>query len=220
MKSIFPVLAQSPLFRGIEEKEATAMLKCLGPVTRSFAKGAFAIRFGQKIDSIGLVLSGSVRILQEDYNGNRNIIAEVLPGGTFAESYACLNDTASNVSVQTAETSSLMFLNARRVLTTCPTACAFHSRLIRNLAEMLAQKNLQMNEKLTCLTQRSTKDKLLSYLHAESRQLKSKTFDIPFNRQELADFLSVDRSALSNELGKLRDSGQLDFKKNRFRLFS
>ena len=220
MKSVFPMLSRSALFCGIEEKEATAMLKCLGPVTRSFAKEAFAIRFGQKIDSIGLVLSGSLRVLQEDFNGNRNIIAEVSPGGTFAEGYACLNDTASGVSVQAAEPSTVMFFHARRILTTCPTACAFHARLIRNLAEILALKNLEMNRKLTYLTQRSTRGKLLSYLQAESLRSHSRAFDIPFNRQELADYLSVDRSALSNELGKLRDAGCLDFQKNHFRLLS
>ena len=111
-----------------------------------------------------------------------------------------------------------MFMDVSRVLTVCGSACAFHARLMRNLLAVLAEKNLQFSEKLTYMTQRSTRQKLLSYLSAESLRRGAREFEIPFNRQQLADYLSVDRSALSGELSKLRGEGLLDYRKNKFTL--
>ena len=120
------------------------------------------------------------------------------------------------VSVVAAEASAVMFMNVRRVLTTCGSACEFHSRLVRNLLSVLAEKNLRFNDKLTHMTQRTTRQKLLSYLSAESLRQGASEFDIPFDRQQLADYLSVDRSAMSNELCRMRDEGLLGFRRNHF----
>ena len=165
-----------------------------------------------------MVLSGSVHIVKEDFWGNRNIVTEIGPGQIFAESYACTPGAALGVSVVAAEAAAVMFMNVRRVLTTCSSACEFHSRLLRNLLSVLAEKNLRFNDKLTHMAQRTTRQKLLSYLSAESMRLGSPEFDITFNRQQLADYLSVDRSAMSGELSKMRDEGLLDFYKSHFRL--
>ena len=108
---------------------------------------------------------------------------------------------------------------ASKILTVCPSACAFHNRLIRNLLTLVSRKNFQLNRKLEHMSKRTTREKLLSYLSMESKKANASTFTIPFNRQQLADYLSVDRSAMSNELCKLRDAGILEFNKNTFTIF-
>lgn len=211
-------LKRSKLFSGIDEKEIVAMLTCLSAEQKQYKKGEYILRCGDSAALVGLVTSGSVDVIQEDYWGNRNIVAAVPPGQSFAESYACAGNVPLGVSVQAAENSEVLLMNIQKILTTCSSACAFHARLIRNLASLLASKNLMMNEKLTFLTQRTTREKLLSYLSAESMRRHVSSFSIPFDRQQLADFLSVDRSAMSNELSKMRKEGILQYSKNHFSL--
>ena len=109
-----------------------------------------------------------------------------------------------------------MLLNIRRVLTVCSSACEHHNRIIQNLLAELAEKNLLQNEKLTHMGQRTTRGKLMSYLSAEAQRLGRYEFDIPFSRQQLADYLAVERSGLSLELGKMQKDGLLEFHKNHF----
>lgn len=211
-------LKRSKLFSGIDEKEIRAMLSCLSAERKQYKKGEYILRCGDSAALVGLVTAGSVNVIQEDYWGNRNIVAAVTPGQSFAESYACAGNVPLGVSVQAVEDSEVLLMNIQKILTTCSSACAFHARLIRNLASLLASKNLMMNEKLTFLTQRTTREKLLSYLSTESMRRHASSFSIPFDRQQLADFLSVDRSAMSNELSKMRKEGILQYSKNHFSL--
>lgn len=220
MTEFFPVMRRSPLFSGLEDAEIDAVLQCLAATRRTYAKGEYVLNQGEQVDTFGLVLLGAVLVMQEDFWGNRNIIAAVGEGEVFAESYACTAGVPLGVSVAAQESSTVMFLNVARVLGICSAACAYHNTLIRNLVGMLAQKNLRMNEKLQHITQRTTREKLLSFLSAESARRHLAAFDIPFNRQQLADYLSVDRSAMSGELCKLRDEGVLAFEKNHFELFA
>jgi CRP-like cAMP-binding protein len=212
------VLRRSQLFSGIGEKEIAQMLGCLSAERRKYGKDEFVFRCGESVGSVGFVLSGGVNVVKEDYWGNRNIVAAVPPGETFAESYACAGGVPLGVSVQASQDSEVLLMDLRKILTVCSSACVFHARLVRNLVSLLASRNLLMNEKLTHLTQRSTREKLLSYLSAESARRHSPEFEIPFDRQELADYLSVDRSAMSNELSKMRAEGILEYRRNRFRL--
>ena len=218
MKEFFPVLRSSQLFSGVSEEELTAMLTCLGAEKRSFPKEAFLLRSGDTAESIGLVLSGSVLVIQEDIWGNRNILCKAGPGQTFAAAYACAPGSVLNVSVEAESAVTAMFLHIRRVLSVCPSACSHHSRIIRNLLGELAEKNLRLNEKLTHMGQRTTRAKLMSYFSAEAQRRGGYEFDIPFSRQQLADYLGVERSGLSLELGKMRDEGLLDFHKSHFLL--
>lgn len=218
MKEYYRVMQSSPLFSGIAEEEITAMLGCLSAREESFQKNQFILRCGESVNAFCMVLSGGVQILMEDFWGNRNILAGVGPGELFAEVYACMPGELLAVSVQAAEPSVVMFLDMRRLLTGCQSACAFHARLIRNLLTVLAEKNLLQTRKLVHMAQRSTREKLLSYLSAEAVRQGGPSFTIPFNRQELADYLSVDRSAMSNELGKMRDEGLLRFSRSSFTL--
>lgn len=216
MKKYLPVLLHSPLFSGVSEKELIAMLDCLAATTADYAKNEFILRCGERPGAVGLVLNGSVYIIREDFWGNRNILAESGPGQLFAETYACAECATLGVSVVAAEPATALFLDMRRILTSCSSACAFHARLIRNLLSALAGKNLLMQEKLIHMSQRTTREKLLSYLSAEAQRQGGPGLEIPFNRQQLADYLSVDRSAMSNELSRMRAEGMIEFSRNHF----
>lgn len=216
MKDFLSVIRASQLFSGISEDELTAMLTCLDTRQTNFPKDTFLMRVGNTADSIGLLLEGSALIIQEDIWGNRNILSKAGPGQTFAAAYACAPGSVLNVSVVAETPVTAMFLNVGRVLNVCPSACAHHSRIIRNLLGELAEKNLRFSEKLTHMGQRTTRAKLMSYFSAEAQRLGKYEFDIPFSRQQLADYLAVERSGLSLELGKMKNDGILDFHKNHF----
>lgn len=192
------------------------MLSCQETREERFPKDTFLLRTGDTAESIGLVLSGSVLVVQEDIWGNRNILSKAGPGQTFAAAYACAPGSLLNVSVLAETPVTAMFLNVKRVLNVCPSACEHHSRIIRNLLGELAEKNLRFGEKLTHMGQRTTRAKLMSYFSAEAQRLGTYEFDIPFSRQQLADYLAVERSGLSLELGKMRSEGLLDFHKSHF----
>lgn len=216
MKEFLPVLRSSVLLSGISEEELISMLACLDVKTKSYPKDSFLFHAGDTAESIGLVLSGTVLIIQEDVWGNRNIISKAAPGQTFAAAYACAPGSVMDVSVSAETPVTVMFLNVNRVMHTCPSACARHSRIILNLLGELAEKNLRFAEKLTHIGQRTTRAKLMSYFSAEAQRLGKYEFDIPFSRQQLADYLAVERSGLSLELGKMQREGLLEFHKNHF----
>ena len=207
MKEFFPILAASPLFSGVTENELDAMLTCLAAKAEQFPKDVFLLHPG---DTVGAL------VVQEDIWGNRNILSRTAPGQTYAAAFACAPSSVSNVSVVTETPTAVLFLNVKRLLTVCPSACAHHSRIIRNLLSDLAGKNLLLNEKLTHIAQRTTRAKLMSYLSAEAQRRGAVEFDIPFSRQQLADFLAVERSGLSLELGKMKKEGLLDYHKEHF----
>ncbi len=212
------ILKKSPLFRGIEEKEISSMLSCLSAREKNFQKGVFIFRSGEKIHRIGLVLSGAVHIVKEDFWGNRTIIGEASCGNLFGEAYACAQSGTIEVSAVAAENCSILFLDIFRVMNVCTSACDFHSRLIRNLLSVLSEKNLMLTKKMEHMAKKTTREKLLSYLSDQSLKCASPSFEIPFNRQQLAEYLAVDRSAMSNELSKLQKEGYLTFQKNHFHL--
>ena len=216
MKEFFSILAASPLFSGVTEDELDAMLTCLAAKTEQFPKDVFLLRPGDAVEEIGMVLSGCALVVQEDIWGNRNILSRTTPGQTYAAAFACAPSSVSNVSVVTETPTAVLFLNVKRLLTVCPSACAHHSRIIRNLLSDLAGKNLLLNEKLTHIAQRTTRAKLMSYLSAEAQRRGAVEFDIPSSRQQLADFLAVERSGLSLELGKMKKEGLLDYHKEHF----
>ena len=170
------------------------------------------------MDSIGIVLGGAVHVLREDFWGKRKIVARVEGGGLFGEAFACAGVEKLPISVIAAEDSEILFVNSVRIIKTCPTSCTFHIRLIKNLTLLLAEKNIALIQKLECLTQPNTREKLLSYLSGQARLAGKSAFSIPFNREELADYLSVERSAMSAELSKMRDDGLVLYQKNHFEL--
>ena len=218
MKNYLQVLCQSPLFAGATEADARAMLQCLGAVVRRYGRGEFVLRSGGPADRMGVVLSGGLQVCREDALGYRTILAALGPGELFGEAYACARTEALPVSVLASADSAVVLLDGTRLLTTCPTACRFHGELIRNLISVLARKNVFLTRRMEHLSKRTLREKLLSYLEEQAAGAGGATFEIPLDRQGLADYLCADRSALSRELGTLKREGVVAFERSRFRL--
>ena len=216
MKIDLEILRSSRLFSGVSDDSLTAVLDCLTPREECFPKDAFLLRAGDSTESIGFVLSGSALIIQEDVWGNRNIISRVGPGQTFAAAFACAPGSVLNVSVIAETPVAAMFLNVNRILHVRPSACSHHIQIIQNLLGELSENNLHLGQKLIHMGQRTTRAKLMSFFSAEAQRLGTYAFDISFTRQQLADYLAVERSGLSTELGKMRREGLLDFHRNHF----
>ena len=218
MEKYLPMLKKCPLFAGIATDELRTLLNCLSAQEKKYEKGSYIFMSGEIITLIGLVLCGSVHIIREDYWGNRAILARVEQGGLFSEAFSCAEAKKLPVSIFAAETTVVLLIDYRKIITACSSACLFHTGLIRNMLQILAEKNVILTQKMEFITQRTTREKLLSYLSAQARQAGSGAFAIPFNRQELAEYLSVDRSAMSKELSKMQEEGILTFRRNQFEL--
>lgn len=212
----FLFLTETPLFRGTTAQDLEAMLACLGTDVRSYEKGQMIYRAGEVISSLGIMLSGSALIENDDIWGNTTVLDCVGPGQIFAETYACTPDESLMVNVVAAEAAQILFLNVSRVLQVCPNACGHHNTLIRNLLALSAQKNLNLSRKIFHTSPKTIRGRLLSYLSYQSMRSGSSSFTISFNRQQLADYLNVDRSALSNELSKMQRDGLIQVERNRF----
>ena len=218
MKEFVPVLKQTKLFAGVEEEDVFSMLSCLGARLRTYKKGEYVLRQGQNLSDILVLAEGGLHIQRDDYWGNRSILGHIGVGEIFGEAYASPESGALLNDVVAVENSSVFFFDVKRVITTCSSACRFHTLVVQNLFFAISEKNRSLVQKLDYLSRRTTREKLISYLSEEAKKQNSSYFTIPFNRQQLADYLSVDRSAMSNELCKMRDDGLLEFEKNRFKL--
>ena len=207
-----------PLFDSIGDEELLRMLTCLGARIEEFNKKEVIFSEGGEAKHIGIVLRGSVQVQRDDYFGNRSILSESYPAELFAESFACAELDEMPVTVVANEPSTVMLIECAHILHTCHNGCGFHHRLIFNLMRDLATKNIDCHNKMEITSKRTTRDKLLSYLEIKAKQSGSSSFDIPFDRQELADYLEVDRSGLSAEIGKMRREGLIDACKNHFKL--
>ncbi len=213
------LLAQAKLaaiFEGIGIDNLHALLACLGARRRRLAKGEALMHTGEKADRIGVVLSGSLAVSTYDLSGRRTLIKRIGPAEIVAAAQALAGSDTMSVDVEADEDSDVLTLKSDRILAPCENACAFHARLVRNLMQSLAVKTLELNRKIDILSHRSTQDRLMAYLHAVAQQKGTDDFDIPFNRQQLADFLCVERSALSAEISRLSALGLIASRKNHF----
>jgi len=218
MDNYLEVLRQSALFDGIDGSELAPLLSCLSAKADHYEKGQTVFPSGTSISCFGIVLDGQVQVVQDDYYGNRSILANIGVGNLFGESFACAEIKSLPVSVIASTESELLFIDCRRLVSPCAEACFFHSKLIKNMLSIVSRKNISLTQKIEFTSKRTTREKLLAYLSSEAKRAKSRSFRIPFNRQELADYLSVDRSAMSAELSRLRDDGALKYHKNQFEL--
>ena len=218
MKNYIPVLKRTKLFAGVAEEEIGAMLSCLDARLHEYKKGEYVLRQGEHMSFITVLVDGELHIQRDDYWGNRAIINPIAVGEMFGEAYIAPESGALLNDVVAVEDSAVIFFDVRRIITVCSSACRFHSMVVQNLFFAISEKNRKLVQKLGHMSKRSTREKLISYLSEEAKRHSSSSFTIPFNRQQLADFLSVDRSAMSNELCKMRDEGLLRFEKNSFTL--
>lgn len=216
MKKYLEILKKSPLFMGISEDELIKMLGCLGARVKAYEKKHTILSEGSPANDVGIVLSGSVQSIQVDYYGNRNIFSENRQTEIFAEEFACAEVAEMPVTVTAGEPCEVMMIDCGHILHTCHNNCGHHQRLIYNLMRELANKNLSFHKKIEITAKRTTREKLLAYLMHQAKSVGNNSFDIPFDRQELADYLEVDRSGLSAEIGKLKREGIIKNRKNHF----
>ena len=218
MQKYMPVVEKCPLFYGMKPEEITAILACLGATKKEYGKNAPIFLEGDPAGYLGVLLSGSAQIVRDDYYGRRSIVSGIDAGQIFGEAFACAGVERMPVSVIATSQSAALIIDCHRIATPCSNACAFHSRLMLNLLRVVANKNLLINRKLEIISRRTTREKLLTYLMNQAKLNRSDDFTIPFNRQELADYLGVERSALCAEISKLRFEGILESRRNSFHL--
>ncbi len=212
-------LKNNPLFANIDVTNLKSLLTCLEVSQRKYGKGECIFTLGDKAVQVGVVISGGAMVLMEDMEGQRTILSHVGPGELFGEAFSCAGIDSLPVSVAASEASEVMLFDYRKIVTTCPSACAFHTRMIMNMLRLLAEKNIQLTRKIEHISKRTTREKLLSFLSTEAGLAGSTNVEIPYNRQELADYLCVDRSALSRELGAMQAEKLITYDRKRFTLF-
>lgn len=218
MENFDQTLMACPLFDGVAPENLSGMLGCLGAWAVEAKKGEILFHEGDSALYVGIVLTGAVQLVREDYYGNRSIVAHIGEKQLFGESYAFSGAHALPVSVVADADSQILLLDSRRITVCCSNACEFHSRVIFNLLRLVANKNLVLHQKIQITSQRTTREKLMTYLLGQAKLEKSNAFTIPYDRQALADYLEVDRSGLSAEISKLRKEGVLECEKSSFRL--
>ena len=216
MKKIFDKVKSSPLFQGIAFSDFERLLSCLSAKTAYYKKDEIILLSGDAVNFVGLVLSGSVKIIKEDIDGKITILTELAVPEIFGETFACAGISLSPVTVQAGENTEILFIDYKRIITSCTSVCPFHTQLIENTLKLIARKNLMLNQKIEILSKRTTREKLLCFF--DTQRGAANKFTIPFNREELARYLCVDRSAMSNELCKMRDRGLIRFQKNTFEI--
>lgn len=210
MKKYFPILSQCSLFAGISSADLGTMIGCLGGKVTAVFKGDPVFLEGDPAQLVGVVLSGAVQVNQDDYYGNRSVLSILQPGESFGEVFSCAGLDTMPVSVIALKDSEVLLLDCRRVLTVCSHSCHFHTLLIQNLLKGIAQKNLAFTQKIRYMSKKTTKEKLMSYLLDQAKRQGKAEFVIPYDRQTLADYLGVERSAMSAEISKLKRTGRID----------
>ena len=208
------VLEMTGLFKDINDAERRALLDCMNAKTVNVKKGQIILLTGNKLEFFGIVLTGQFHIIRENYDGNRSLLTSMPPAGIFAEALCCAGVTISPVTVIAVENSCYMQLNFTHFLKTCSVSCPFHVKLIENMTGIIAKKNLMMQNKMEILELKTIREKVMRYLES----FNEPDITLPFNREEMADFLCVERSALSHELIKMKNDGLINYKKNKFLL--
>ena len=210
--------SDSLLFSGIQPEEMTGMLDCIGYHVRSYRKGEIIAFETEIINHVGVVLAGKVDMIKEDLWGNRTMLVRVGKDEVFGETFACGEDAMSMVIFQAAENTEVLFLSFCRVMHTCSHACVFHQTLTENMVRIIARKNRELMRKVEVVSKRNLREKILTYLSIQAQQQKTKTFEIPLGRLELAEYLCADRSALTRELARMQAEGLIDYHRNTFKI--
>lgn len=211
------LLAKNVLFSGINPADFKALFGCLDARVTAAAKGSFVVTAGDKVEHIGIVLDGRLQIVRENYEGDRDLLAVLLPGELFAETLCCAGVDESPVSVIADSDAHVLLLAYQRMLRNCSNACPFHNRLLANMLQVIAKKNLYLQKRMEIIGMKTLRERVLGYLQSVGGKQKQ-DFAIPFNREQLSEYLCVDRSALSRELSRMKAEGLIDYWKNRFRL--
>ena len=216
MKKVFESVSSNPLFQGIALTDFETMLGCLSARSAKYKKGGIILLSGDAVHFVGLILSGSVKIINEDTDGRITILAELAASEVFGEAFACAGVSQSPVTIEASSDSEILFIDYKRIVTACSSACPFHTKLIENMLQLIAKKNLALSRKIDILSKRTTREKLWCFF--DEQRGGDKRFTISFNREEMAHYLCVDRSAMSNELSRMRGEGLIAYNKSTFEI--
>lgn len=216
MQDYISVLQNCELFNCVEPDGLLALIACLNGQMKKYGRGEFVFQEGKQTQTSGILITGALQIVEYDYNGNRTIISSIEPLQLFGEAYSFCNQYLP-ITIEASEDSVVLLINSLKIANPCQNSCKMHYILINNLVKILSVKNIKQNQKIQCLSKRTTKEKLLNYLYSQSQKTNSKEFYIPYDRQQLADYLCIERSAMSYEIGKLCKEGIIQTKKNYFK---
>lgn len=218
MEQCFDIISGGPLFSGISREDLQSLMGCLQARVILVQKGEPVFLEGDAAGFVGIVLEGSIQLERYDYYGDRSVIGWAEPGDIFGETFACAGVETMPVSAYAQQNSRVMMLSFGKMLTVCSNACPFHNKLVKNMLQLVAKKNLELSGKIRIMSRKTTREKLMEYLLEQAKRADSSEFTIPFDRQALADYLGVERSAMSAELSKLKNAGILETKGSYFRL--
>lgn len=208
----------TPLFSGIKKEDMGAMLSCTGYHINTYSKGQIIALENEQIRHVGIVLSGAVDMVKEDVWGNKALLARIGKEELFGESFACCEDNQSLVTFSAPEDTKVLFIPFHRIMHTCSMACEFHHKLVENMVRIIAGKNRELMKKVEVVSRKTLREKILAYLSYQSQRAENRYFEIPLSRQELAEYLCADRTALSRELASMKADGLIDYDKNMFRI--
>lgn len=209
---------RSALFDGITPEERVAVLDCIGYHITTYRKGDVIALESENMKHIGVILSGNVDMIKEDFWGNKTMLLRMGQNEVFGETFACGDDSMSLVTFLVSEDAKIMFMPFCRVMRSCTMACQFHHQLMENMVRIIAKKNRELMRKVEVVSKRTIREKLLAFLSIQAQTQDTSYLELPLGRVELADYLCVDRSALTRELVKMKEDGLLDYDKNCFRL--
>lgn len=215
---MYQLLKKCDLFRGMSEADIQHILNCLGSRKKSYRKNEYIFMEGEQYPKVGIVLSGAVQAIKETKTGDLILINQMKAGDTFGLSHVCGQVEYLPLSIISVDHSEILFIELNQLVQTCHNACQFHITMIKNALWLLAQKNLFLDTKMYYISHKTIRERILSYLEDQENRADADEFEISFNREQLADFLCVDRSALSRELSHLKAEGLIDYKKNWFKL--
>ena len=216
MKKYYEILSSAPLFKNICETDFEKILTCLNAKVKKYKKNSVILMADDKVSAVGIILFGTAKVIKEDILGHQTILTEVTSGGVFAETLACADVQKSPVTVLSVTACEVLFIDYQKIVAPCSSACVFHRKLIENMLRLIAGKNLMLNQKIELISKRTTKERLMAYFMSQVDKTGGNSFTCTFSRQELADYLCVDRSAMSRELSTMQTSGLISFSGNKF----
>lgn len=211
------IIKTTPLFEGIEEDKIDTILQCIGGTTKNLQKGEFTLLAGDKVTQVGIVLKGELHVISECFDGKRSVTSSLAPRDMYGGALCCAGMEKSPVSVMAKTDSVVLLLDFTFVFNPCPNSCGFREKLIENMLKIIAKKNIHLQNRIEILSLSSVRGRVLRYLESFV-PTQGQNITIPFNREEMANFLCVERSALSHELAKMKADHLIDYKKNRFYL--
>ena len=211
-------LMKLPIFYNLKNEEIINILNFFNYSKEDFEKNNFIFEIGKPISKIGIILSGEINIIKEDFWGNRNILNKFKSGEIFGEVFALAKVSPNNILVETSQNSKILFLDLTNFSIDNENNSSEILKFLSNIFKISLKKNILFTEKLEHITKKTIREKIISYLSTEALKNRSNSFFIKFDRQELADYLFVERSALSRELSSMKKDGLIEYNKNYFTL--